>query len=78
MTEKETDNLVLESMMGVPIGLMLKYMDENMLRMALRTAINKGIEIGRRQAAESLNNALRQEQQKCLDASGQIRQMGSR
>ena len=54
----------LQEIMNVPIGVLLRHMSEDMLRNLLKSAIQKGITIGHRQAQDNLNCALKLEELK--------------
>ena len=51
----------LQEIMNVPIGILIRHMNEEGLRNLLKAAIQKGIAIGHRQAQKNLNTALKLE-----------------
>jgi len=54
----------LEEILHVPIGMLERHMEPDDLRDYIRIAVERGIEIGRQEAADAMNQALKKEQLK--------------
>ena len=56
--------LDIEEIMHVPIGMLEQHMEPDDLRDYIRIAVERGIQIGRQEAADAMNQALKKEQLK--------------
>lgn len=54
----------LEEILHVPIGMLERHMEPDDLRDYIRTAVERGIQIGRQEAADAMNQALKREELK--------------
>jgi len=54
----------LEDILHVPIGMLERHLEPDDLRDYIRIAVERGIEIGRQEAADAMNQALKKEQLK--------------
>jgi len=58
------ETLDLEDILHVPIGMLERHMEPDDLRDYIRIAVERGIQMGRQQAADAMNQALKEEQLK--------------